>query len=380
MAGMESDRARWLTRRRFLMTSAGVAATASVAYVVGRGVTYSGSRPAARLAAGGGPGELSAFAANVVPGGPGKDGIPAIDRPRFRAPAPGFLADDDVVFGLVHAGQTRAYPQLILVWHEIVNDSFPDGPLSVTYCPLAGSVVGYRGRASDGQPYTFDTTGELVNSSLLMYDRQTGSTWPQILGEAITGPARGRFLEAVPLEWTTWGRWRTLHPGTAVLSTQTGYLRPYGTDPYGSYQPLSGYYSDGNIIFPVMRYNRRFPAKEVFIAVTQGKAHVAARKQSLRDRGVLTVGAAGGPVTFLYDPALDDGRAFLPRTAGGLLRLAPVPGRPGYYRDKASGSVWDSSGTAVHGAPRGAVLPRLPAFNVMWFAWYAFFPGTTVLA
>jgi hypothetical protein len=28
----------------------------------------------------------------------------------------------------------------------------------------------------------------------------------------------------------------------------------------------------------------------------------------------------------------------------------------------------------------GAVLPRLAAFDVMWFAWYAFFPGTTVLA
>jgi uncharacterized protein DUF3179 len=361
------------------MTAGGVAAAGSVAYVVGRGVTYSAGQ-APQLAAGGRPTGLNAFAANVVPGGPGKDGIPAIDRPRFGAPVPGFLAEDDVVFGLVHAGQPRAYPQLILVWHEIVNDRFPDGPLSITYCPLAGSVVGYRGRAPDGRPYTFGTTGELVNSSLLMYDRQTGSTWPQILGEAITGPARGRVLEAVPLEWTTWGRWRNLHPDTAVLSTDTGYLRPYGTDPYGSYQPLSGYYSDRNIIFPVMRYSRRFPFKEVFIAVTHGQADIAARKQSLRDRGVLTAGAAEEPVTFLYDPALDDGRAFLPRTGRGLLRLAPVASRPGYYRDAASGSVWDASGTAVQGPSRGAVLRRLPAFNVMWFAWYAFFPGTAVLA
>jgi hypothetical protein len=212
-------------------------------------VTYSASRPAALRAAGDGPAGLDALAANVVPGGPGKDGIPAIDRPRFSAPGPGLPAEDDVVFGLVHGGQTRAYPQLILVWHEIVNDGFADGPLSITYCPLAGSVVGYRGSAPDGRPYTFGTTGDLVNSSLLMYDRQTGSTWPQILGEAITGPARGRFLEAVPLEWTTWGHWRTAHPGTRVLSTATGYLRRYGTDPYGSYRPLGGYYSDGDIIF-----------------------------------------------------------------------------------------------------------------------------------
>jgi hypothetical protein len=379
MAAVESDRAQRVTRRRFLMTAGGVAAAGSVAYVVGRGVTYSGPQVATR-SAGGGPAGLNAFAANLVPGGPGKDGIPAIDRPRFIVPRPGLLADDDVVFGLAHSGQIRAYPQLILVWHEIVNDRFADGPLSITYCPLAGSVIGYRGRAPGGRPYTFGTTGELVNSSLLMYDRQTGSTWPQILGEAITGPARGHALEAVPLEWTTWGRWRTLHPGTRVLSTQTGYLRPYGTDPYGSYTPLSGYYSDGNIIFPVMRYSRRFPAKEAFIAVTHRQAHIAARKQALRERGVLTIGVAGGSVIFLYDPALDDGNAFVPHASGGLMRLARLAGRPGYYRDAASGSVWDASGTVVQGPSRGAVLPRLPAFNVMWFAWYAFFPRTAVLA
>lgn len=377
---MESDRARWLTRRGFLVTAGGVAAAGSVAYVVGRGVTYSASRPTAPLAAGGGPAGLNAFAANIVPGGPGRDGIPAIDRPRFAAPGPGLLAEDDVVFGLARGGQARAYPQLILVWHEIVNDRFTDGPLSITYCPLAGSVIGYRGSAPDGRPYTFGTTGDLVNSSLLMYDRQTGSTWPQILGEAITGPARGHALKAVPLEWTTWGRWRTLHPDTRVLSTATGYLRPYGTDPYGSYRPLSGYYSDGNIIFPMMSHNSRFPAKEVFIAVTYRQTHIAARKQHLRDRGVLTAGAAGEPVMFLYDPALDDGHAFLARAGGRLVRLAPVAGRPGYYRDAASGSVWDSSGTAVQGPSQGAVLPRLPAFDVMWFVWYAFFPGTAVLA
>jgi len=35
----------------------------------------------------------------VLPGGPGKDGIPAIDRPRFIVPRPQLLADDDVVCG-----------------------------------------------------------------------------------------------------------------------------------------------------------------------------------------------------------------------------------------------------------------------------------------
>ena len=82
MAAVESDRAPRVTRRGFLMTGGSVAARRSLVYVVGRGVTYSGSQVATRSAGGG----LKAFAANVVPGGPGKDGIPAIDRPRFIVP------------------------------------------------------------------------------------------------------------------------------------------------------------------------------------------------------------------------------------------------------------------------------------------------------
>jgi hypothetical protein len=95
MAGVESDRARWMTRRGFLMTAGGVAAAGSLAHVIGRGVTHSGSQLATRSTGGG----LKAFAANVVPGGPGKDGIPAIDRPGFIVPRPGLLAADDVVCG-----------------------------------------------------------------------------------------------------------------------------------------------------------------------------------------------------------------------------------------------------------------------------------------
>lgn len=202
---MEGVRARGLTRRRFLTTAGGVAAAGSVAYVVGRGVTYS----APRQAASGGPAGLNAFAANVVPGGPGRDGIPAIDRPAFTAPGPGLLADDDVVFGLVRGGQARAYPQLILVWHEIVNDRFADGPLSITYCPLAGSVVGYRGSAPGGRPYTFGTTGELVNSS--------GSVWDSS-GTAVRGPSRGAVLPRLPAFDVMWFVWYAFFLATAVLA------------------------------------------------------------------------------------------------------------------------------------------------------------------
>src|SRR5919197_987174 len=57
-------------------------------------------------------------------GGPPKDGIPAIDDPKFvsTAEADRFLAPREAVAVLEVWGVARAYPLQILVWHEIVND------------------------------------------------------------------------------------------------------------------------------------------------------------------------------------------------------------------------------------------------------------------
>src|SRR5919202_6609095 len=99
-------------------------------------------------------------------GGPGKDGIPPIDEPRFVSAKEmdDLLKSEDMVFVLDHGGETRVYPQKVLVWHEIVNDVVAGERISVTYCPLTGSTVAFKGRASGGDPLTFGTTGRLVNS------------------------------------------------------------------------------------------------------------------------------------------------------------------------------------------------------------------------
>ena len=60
------------------------------------------------------------------------DGIPSIDNPKFISvvEAGKFLKESDLVVGLTINGQTKAYPLLILVWHEIVNDKVGSVPCS----------------------------------------------------------------------------------------------------------------------------------------------------------------------------------------------------------------------------------------------------------
>ncbi len=83
----------------------------------------------------------------VFSGGPGKDGIPSIDQPRFRAAdETDYLSPDDLVVGVSAGGEFRAYPHPILDWHEIVNDDLDGLKLALTYCPLTGTAIGWDRR------------------------------------------------------------------------------------------------------------------------------------------------------------------------------------------------------------------------------------------
>lgn len=323
----------------------------------------------------------------VVSGGPPKDGIPPIDRPAYVGPeeADKWLADDQVVFGVDHRGVVAAYPQLILVWHEIVNDQFEGEPASVTYCPLTGSAVGFVGRSpEDGRALTFGTTGRLVNSNLLMYDRPTDSEWPQIFGTAIEGPARGRALELFPVVWTRWGLWKARHPKTRVLSASTGHVRPYGRDPYGSYQEIGNYYDSGGPFFPVLESDRRFGPKTVVMGLRAGGKPLAILKSAVRTERAANLAQGDIPLVALYDEALDTVRVFERRADGRVLTLEPSGAGDaagpdtGAYADAETGSAWSVLGRAVDGPLKGTALAEVVSFDVMWFAWYAFYPGTEV--
>lgn len=323
---------------------------------------------------------LDTLNANIRSGGPGKDGIPSIDNPTFisRAKADEFLRPTDVVFGIDMDGDVRAYPQRVLVWHEIVNDSFGGRKVSVTYCPLTGSQVGLEGASTFGSPLTFGTTGNLVNSNLLMYDRQTDSNWPQILGTAINGERKGQTLSEIPLIWTTWQLWRSKHPNTQVLSTDTGFVRNYDSDPYGFYDPgPGGYYSSSRLWFPVINRSDRFPLKKVVFGVKAGEERLAVPLEEFRSVVVDNYTLSGVPLTLLYEGQLDTLRAFRGDVEDRILTFVQ---RDGQILDEETESVWSPEGRAIEGTYQGTALRRVSAFNVMWFAWYAFYPDTLVYA
>ncbi len=185
---------------------------------------------------------------DILSGGPSKDGIPPIDQPQFitvkeaqnNAQAFGStgLSDTEPVVGLEVNGESKAYPLRILTWHEIVNDEIGGVPVTVTFCPLCNSSIVFD-RRYKGQILDFGTTGNLRNSDLVMYDRQTESWWQQFLGQAIIGEMTGATLKFIPSRLESWGNFRKRAPDAKVLIPNNVSMRNYGRNPYVGYDSAS---------------------------------------------------------------------------------------------------------------------------------------------
>jgi hypothetical protein len=180
----------------------------------------------------------------ILSGGPPRDGIPALRSPRFVDAASAPWSDEEVVVGFALAGEARAYPLAILVWHELINDRVADVPILVSYCPLCGSAMVFdrrppRAGGGRGPALLFGVSGLLYHSDLLMFDRDTDTLWSQIAGRAVAGPMTGGRLDILRARIEPWGRWRVRHPATRVLSRETGVERPYGRTPYPDYSRSS---------------------------------------------------------------------------------------------------------------------------------------------
>ena len=268
-------------------------------------------------------------------GGPARDGIPAIDHPRFvRAGSVDYLAADDRVLGVIRNGVKKAYPIAIMNWHEIVNDRFDGDAVVVTYCPLCGTGIAFESSVS-GDPLSFGVSGLLYNSDMLLYDRQSESLWSQIAARAISGKHRGQRLTMVPSSHTSWSDWRRRHPDTLVLSRDTGYRRDYDRAPY------AGYESSSRLYFPVAFRARGYHPKERVLGI-----EVAGRYKAYPFAELAR--AAG---------AVED------RVAGQRIVV---------HFDKTHRAATASTDT---GNANGRELTAVTAF---WFAWYAFHPDTDV--
>ena len=365
-------------------------------------------------------------------GGPPKDGIPAILDPKFVGvdQANTWLAPKEPVLIVEHAGEARAYPLQILIFHELANDQIGDLPILVSYCPLCNSAITFDRRIDgktytfgvsgmlrnsdmvmydhqtdslwqqltgdaivggltgkqldrriDGKTYTFGVSGMLRNSDMVMYDHQTDSLWQQLTGDAIVGGLTGKQLTLISSQVVPWDRFAKSFPDGKVLSRQTGHRNRYGTTPYG------GYEFSNRLMFPVAAKRQADvrPMERMLTLTLAGKTR-AYTFEHLRGKKVTDGKIKDRRYVVFYEPtALStmDARTIADsRAVGSVGVFSPVVDgekltfqfKNGKIIDKDTKTTWDILGKAIDGPLAGQQLDSIEHGVYYAFALLAFYP------
>jgi len=325
----------------------------------------------------------------VFSGGVGRDGIPAVTDPGMESieDAAQWLGDRAPVIAVEVDGDARAYPQAVLMWHEIANDEIGGVPVAVTFCPLCNSSIVFDRRV-EGDTLEFGVSGLLRNSDLVMYDRTTFSWFQQFTGAGIVGDLNGTLLDIIPSQVIGFQQFAERYPDGLVMSRDTGFNRSYGSNPYvglddnahpttslfrGEYDDrverrarvLAGVIDGEAIAYP-------FPTlfEEVVINDTVGETPVVAFWQP---------GVASALDERIIDASRDVGTAALfSRELNGETLTFTYDADNSTLIDEQTGSTWNLFGEATAGELEGEALEQLVAAPHFWFAWAAFHPETAV--
>jgi hypothetical protein len=324
----------------------------------------------------------------IISGGPGKDGIPAIDDPIFQpVTAGGWLEPQEPIIAFGQGDDWRAYPIQILVWHEIVNDVVGDTPVTITFCPLCHTAIVFHRRVGD-RVLDFGTTGNLRHSDLVMYDRQTESWWQQATGQAIVGELTGTKLEFLPAQLISWQAFLDANPDGKVLSRDTGYIRDYGTNPYPGYDRID---TDPFGLDDTTLLDDRLSAKVRILGLAIGTEAVAYPFPLLAEHQTVNDEVGDTPVVVVWSDGTVSGLGGETVAGGEIVGAAnafsrEIDGRTltfesagnGTMRDVQTDSTWSFEGRAVAGQLEGLRLELLVADSPFWFAWAVFRPDTRI--
>ncbi len=192
-------------------------------------------------------------------------------------------------------------------------------------------------RRVEDRELLFGHTGRLYEGSFVLYDRQTGSQWVQVTGQAKTGPYKGNVLKFIPSTVTSWQKWKTLFPDTKVLpgSGRDGFM--------GTYR---GFLQSQNIGLVVTHFNqaRLYPF------------------ETLEEESVINDIFRGEPIVVAFYKAYRTATAWRREVNGDVLtfRLEYDSQKGFLIVDNETDSRWDPiTGRALDGLHEGLELPAL---------------------
>jgi hypothetical protein len=201
-----------------------------------------------------------------------------------------------------------------------------------------------------------------------MYDRQTGTLWSQLLGEAVEGELKGTKLEFLPAWQTTWADWKAHNPNTLAL--RKGY--------FGSSDPYTDYYasSEAGVIGRDQSDDRLY-VKEFVVGVERDGQAVAYPFSVLNEQPVVNDQIGDTSLLVVFNTETGTGLVFDRQVDEQILTFRISDGLT--FIDEETGTLWDGmTGNALEGPLAGKDLSRIKSTSSFWFGWKDWYPETEI--
>ncbi len=327
--------------------------------------------------------------AEVIDSGLKAEDVPALTNPKFTSVAAmdSLIADNLFGIDVEVDGQHRFYPYQILNWHRVVNDTFGDKELIITFDPLTGAAIVYEANQKSGERISLAFGGSVYNNGELLIDG-ANNQWLQINGTQVihkngaSSMLLGDKLTQYPAQSMKWMDWKNIFPNGEVLSSETGYTRDYTRHPYGQYEVSM------NIYFPVNHTDSRVGSSKWWVdGLSINGEHLALVKTIMQGPYVYNTTLGGVPIAAFYDTDLDMTHVFNPVVGDKALINPGISDNTLTFTydttrktiiDEQTKSIWSTTGVATEGVFKGTVLQMINAPEYYWFAWAATYPDTRV--
>lgn len=212
------------------------------------------------------------------------------------------------------------------------------------------------------------------NQNFIMQDRETGSWWQQISGEAIQGPLKGRRLKLVDHDELTFATWRSEARNGRVLRPD---LKIKSADKYAKADWETRVGKLPAVIDPAGP--RGITARTLIIGISIAEIAKAYPFDLLKKQNPILDSINGEPILLILHSDGKSVRAFSRKLGTNTYDFYRVLDSPEFQlMDSQTGSRWNFNGLAISGPLAGKKLRHIYSLKDYWFDWKNYHPATLV--
>lgn len=266
------------------------------------------------------------------------------------------IPEDQLVIGISHNGEAKAYPIEFLAYHHQIYDQVGGKNILLTYCSVCRTGRAYVPIVKGCQT-TFRLVG-MDHYNALFEDRETGSWWRQSTGEAITGPLKGEFLEEIESRQLSLKKWFELYPNGRVMQPDPNFLMTYD-------KTLK--FEQGKSQNKLTRTDQKaWSDKSWIVGIRVGDAYKAYDWNGLKKKGIIHDTINKKSIILIVSSNGKDFAAF-ERSKNQIFSLQ--------NNTITSGPInYNFSGKSLNSA--SIQLKSIPVYQEFWHSWSTFHPTT----